>query len=40
MLEKLWFALLPYAGRYAYDEGKKDYKWYDKIAYWIVLRIK
>lgn len=39
MFEKLWWALLPYAGCYAYDDGSKCYKWYDKLAHYVIKLI-
>jgi len=33
MVKKILYAILPYAGRYAYDDGARKYKWYDVICY-------
>ena len=38
-VSKFYHWLLPFAGRYAYDDGTKEYKWYDVLCYWLVLAI-
>lgn len=36
MFSKFYWAILPYAGRYAHCE---QHRWYDVLAFWIVLII-